>query len=139
VNEVQRREANKERVRELFTNLYDWADRDIEFWREYYTDDTVLEMPHMQLKMEGIEGVIAGIRTVPQNFTHWKHGTFEFHDCLDPDELIWEADADAVFRHSGEPYRQRYVLFVWMRDGKIARYVEYVDMNALAGFPPISL
>src|SRR4026209_954362 len=128
MSDAERRESNKQRMRDLFTNLYEGAERDTDFWRQYYTDDTGLEMPHMELKMEGIDAVIAGIRTVPQNFTQWKHGTFEFHDCLDSDEIIWEADADAVFRHSGEPYRQRYVLFVSMSDGKIARYVEYVDM-----------
>jgi ketosteroid isomerase-like protein len=139
VDDSKRREANKERVRDIYTNLYEWAGNDEAFWRQYYTDDTTLEMPHMQLKIEGLDNVIAGIRTVPQNFTRWKHGTFEFHDCLDPDEVIWEADADAVFRHSGEPYRQRYVIFVKMRDGKIANYVEYVDMNALSGFPPMDV
>jgi ketosteroid isomerase-like protein len=135
VDDAARREANKAVIREIYTNLYEWAENDAEFWRRYFTDDYVMEMPQMGTRTEGLDNLLAGIRSVPQNFTKWRHATFEFHDCLDPDEMIWEADADAVFRHSGEPYVQRYVIFATMRDGKIATYAEYVNMDALAGFP----
>jgi ketosteroid isomerase-like protein len=137
MDESERRETNKARVRELFTNLYEWADRGIDFFRSYYTDDTVMEMPQMGYRVEGLEDLMLAIESIRQNFTHWRHGSFEFHECLDPDELIWEADADAHFRHSGEPYEQRYVLFLHMRDGKIARYKEYVNTAALAAFPQV--
>jgi ketosteroid isomerase-like protein len=54
---------------------------------------------------------------------------------LDPDEVVWEADADAVFRHSGAPYEQRYVLFTRLQDGKISFYREYVNTQELSKFP----
>ena len=131
----ERREANKAKIRELFTNLYEWADRDTDFFRDYYVDDVVMEMPQMGYRVESLDELMFGIQSVRQNFTHYRHGTMDFHDCLDPDEVIWEADADATFPHSGEPYVQRYVLFVKMRDGKITHYREYVNTAALAGFP----
>jgi ketosteroid isomerase-like protein len=138
MDDTERRDANKAKLREVFTNLYDWADRDLDFWRQYYTDDTVMEMPQMGMTTEGLVNLLEGIRSVPQNFTHWSHSNVDHYDGLDPDELMFVADADATFRHSGEPYNQRYVIFVWMRDGKIARYVEYVKMDALAGFPQLA-
>jgi ketosteroid isomerase-like protein len=131
------RAHNQDRIRELFTHLFEWASAgDMDRIRDYYTDDTVLLMPQMDVRSQGIDNILSGVESVPRNFSRWSHGTFTFHDMLDPDEVIWEADADAVFRHSGEPYNQRYVLFCRMREGRIAEYTEYVDTRELSKFPP---
>jgi ketosteroid isomerase-like protein len=132
-----RRAYNQDRIRELFTHLFEWATAgDMDRIRGYYTEDTVLQMPQMGATSQGIENILLGVQSVPKNFSRWSHGTFTFHDMLDPDEVVWEADADAVFRHSGETYDQRYVLFCRMREGRIAEYTEYVDTRELSKFPP---
>jgi ketosteroid isomerase-like protein len=137
MNDEERRIFNQNRIRELIGNLYEWASQgEVDRIRGYYTEDTVLEMPQMGVRNEGIDLVMEGAMSVPRNFSKWTHKTFEFHEMLDPDEIVWEADADAVFRHSGEPYEQRYVLFAKMRDGKIAFYREYVNTQELSKFPP---
>jgi ketosteroid isomerase-like protein len=136
VNEAERRRANQDRIRELFSNLYEWASQgELDRIRAYYTEDTVLEMPQLGMRTEGLDAVMEGVKSVPTNFSRWSHKTFEFHEMLDPDEVVWEADADAVFRHSGAPYEQRYVLFTRLQDGKISFYREYVNTQELSKFP----
>lgn len=135
MSDGDRRAANQAMIRDLFTRYHEMVNRDIDELRPFYTDDTILELPQLGTRAEGIEGTLAMAKTVGTTFREWKQVNFEFHDCLDPDEVIWEADADGVFAHSGERYEQRYVLFVKLRDGRISHYREYIDTRQLAHFP----
>ena len=132
----ERREANKALLREHFSGGGDTSDFDPEPRVARFCDDLKFAMPQMGHRFEGIEPFAAAVGSVPRNFSFFRHQNVEIHDCLDPDEFIVEADADAVFRHSGERYDQHYVLLITMRDRKIATYTEYVNTDLLAGFPP---
>jgi ketosteroid isomerase-like protein len=138
MNDNERRELNKKIVQEVMDGLYEWAEagKPLDHWRKYYSDDFVLEMPQFGSRVEGLEGMLGAVSTVPKNFANWRQSDYIWHDCVDPDDMIWEADADAVFRHSGKSYDQHYVIFARMRDGKIVHYREFVNMEALNGFPP---
>lgn len=43
MDDAHRREANKERMRDLFTRYHEMVNRDIDELRPYYTEDAVLE------------------------------------------------------------------------------------------------
>jgi ketosteroid isomerase-like protein len=73
---------------------------------------------------------------IGRTFSDWRQVNFTFHDAVDPDEMIWEADADGTYADDGSTYDQKYVLFLQLRDGKIAHHTEYVDTRKLTKFPP---
>jgi len=136
MDDAARREANKKLLREHFSGGGDTSDFDPAPRLARFADDLKFAMPQMGHSFEGIDGFAAAMSSVPRNFSFFRQTNVQIHDCLDPDEFIVEADADAVFRHSGERYDQHYVLLLRLRDGKISHYTEYVNTDLLAGFPP---
>jgi len=96
--------------------------------KEYLADGAVMELPYAGIRTAPtFEERLQTLRDTVDRFSHWSHTNMVFHDCLDPDEVIWEADADATFRHSGSDYPQRYVMFVRMKDFKIVSAKEYFN------------
>ncbi|HEY2331255.1 MAG TPA: nuclear transport factor 2 family protein [Acidimicrobiales bacterium] len=136
--DTERREANKAFIRDLFTRYHEIVTRDLDELRPYYTDDTVLDLPQLGTHLEGIEATLKMAAMIGRTFSQWRQVNFRFHDSLDPDEMIWESDADGTYADDGSPYDQKYVLFLQLRDGKIAHHTEYVDTRRLAKFPPSS-
>lgn len=130
------RENNKALLRHLYDNMTEIATRGRIEIERIFTDDVVMELPHLGVRQVGLDAMVAGVQSVPHNFSQYRLKSIEFHDCLNPDKLIYEAEADAIFRHSGEAYPQRYINIVEFRDGKICRNVEYMNMGLLGGFPP---
>jgi ketosteroid isomerase-like protein len=132
----ERREANKAFIRDLFTRYHEIVTRDLQELRPYYTDDTVLDLPQLGTHLEGIEATLKMAAMIGRTFSDWRQVNFTFHDAVDPDEMIWEADADGTYADDGSNYDQKYVLFLQLRDGKIAHHTEYVDTRKLTKFPP---
>jgi len=132
----EKREKNKAVLRRLYDHMMEIAAGGREEISKIFTDDCVMELPHLNAKQAGLDAMVAGVQSVPRNFSHYRLKSMTFHDCVDPDELIYEAEADAVFRHTGQPYLQRYINIINFRNGKICRNVEYMNMNLLGGFPP---
>jgi ketosteroid isomerase-like protein len=52
------------------------------------------------------------------------------HECVDPDELIFEYHSDAVVERNGNAYRNTYIGVVRFRDGKISHWREYHNPEA---------
>jgi ketosteroid isomerase-like protein len=130
----RRREANKAFIVDLFSRYHEIVTRDLDELRPYYTDDTTLDLPQMGTHLEGIEATLKMAAMIGRTFSAWKQVNFRFHDALDPDEMIWEADADGIAAATGERYENTYVLFVRMRGGKIASHTEYVDTRNVGVF-----
>ncbi|MGD9797672.1 MAG: nuclear transport factor 2 family protein [Acidimicrobiia bacterium] len=136
--DAERREANKAMIRDLFTRYHEIVTRDLDELRPYYTDDTVLDLPQLGTHLEGIDATLKMAAMIGRTFSAWRQVNFRFHDAVDPDEMIWEADADGTYADDGTTYEQTYVLFLKLRDGRIAHHTEYVDTRRLAKFPPSS-
>jgi ketosteroid isomerase-like protein len=136
--DAERREANKAFIRDLFTRYHEIVREGLDGLRPYYTDDTVLDLPQLGTHLEGIEATLKMAAMIGRTFSEWRQVNFRFHDALDPDEMIWEADAEGTYADDGTAYDQTYVLFLRLRDGRIAHHVEYVDTRRLAKFPPPS-
>jgi ketosteroid isomerase-like protein len=135
--DAERRENNQAIIRDLFTRYHTIVTNGIDGLRPYYTEDTVLDLPQMGTHLEGIEATLKMAAMIGRTFTEWKQVNFRFHDALDPDEVIWEADADGIVAATGERYDQTYVLFLKLRDGRIAHHTEYVDTRKVDVFPPV--
>lgn len=129
-----RRERNQAFITDLFTRYHEIVTRDLEELRPYYTDDTVLDLPQLGTHFEGIEATLKMAAMIGRTFSEWKQVNFRFHDALDPDEMIWQADADGIVAATGERYENTYVLFVRLRDGRIASHTEYVDTRNVGVF-----
>lgn len=136
MTDQEKREKNKALLRDQYERLMEIAVGGRAEIEKFFTDDVVMELPFLNVKSEGIDNMVGAVQSVAQNFSRYGLKSMLFHDCTDPDTLIYEAEADATFRHSGEPYPQRYINIVQFRDGKICRNVEYMNVGLLAGFPP---
>jgi len=136
MGDYERREHHKALLRYKSDHLFEIVAGERTEIEKYYTDDVVMELPHLNVKSQGLDNQVKAVQSVPHNFKHYRLKYIAFHDCTDPDKIIYEAEADAVFRHSGQPYLQRYINIVEFRDGKICHNIEYMNMNLLSGFPP---
>lgn len=53
----------------------------------------------------------------------------EAHETTDPDLVICEVRGDNQVRGTDRRYRNHYVMFVRIRDGRVVRWTEYSDPN----------
>jgi ketosteroid isomerase-like protein len=133
VNDDERRERNKEIVRWVYTHLEERASQSVEQMKEYLGEGAVMELPYGggTRTAPTFEERLQVLRDTVDRFSSWSHTNMVFHDCVDADEIIWEADAEATFRYSGASYPQRYVMFVKMRDFKIVEAKEYFNTSIM--------
>jgi ketosteroid isomerase-like protein len=83
-------------------------------------------------KIIGRDETIAFIREAsefvePENIHNVRIHTFDD----DPNELLAEYSVDTRLRASGVPYQNDLLIRVTVRDGKIARFAEYLDLARL--------
>jgi ketosteroid isomerase-like protein len=114
-------------IHELFARLsaHDWeaagelAADDVEFELAYAPD--FLEMP--------VRGRVALVHLYASIlgpiFDAFTIGPDEIIIGADPDVAVATYSSDAVVRHNGKPYRNRYVGIFRFRDGLIVRWREY--------------
>jgi ketosteroid isomerase-like protein len=133
LNDDERRERNKDVVRWVYTHLAERANQSVDQMNDYLAEGAVMELPYAggSRTTPTFEERLQILRDTVDRFSSWSHTNMVFHDCVDPDELIWEADADATFRYSGAAYPQRYVMFVKMRDFKIIEAKEYFNTSIM--------
>jgi ketosteroid isomerase-like protein len=129
MNDDGRREKNKEVVLWVYTHLEERASQTIEEMGHYLAEGAVMDLPYsgMPPTAPTFEERLETLAATVDRFRSWRHTNIVFHNCLDPDELIWEADADAEFRYSGANYPQRYVMLVRLKDFKIVYAREYYN------------
>ncbi len=94
-----------------------------------YADAVAMEFPfapegHTR-RLEGREAILGyfgRIKTFADGFTLGEPSVVET-----PDGLIARYPGSSTFKDSGLPYRQEYILFMTVEDGKIAHMTEYYD------------
>jgi uncharacterized protein len=131
MDDEARRTANKK----LFTTVTDTITAgEFEKLADYMASDLVFELPYAG---EFLPGPIQGLDTWNQMqlmtfamFESFRLDVTEFHDCLDPDELVAEYTSDAVVKRNGNAYANRYIGVLRFRDGKIAEWKEFHNPKA---------
>jgi uncharacterized protein len=101
-------------------------------WRTLIADDLVWELPYALAI--GHPARLAG-REAVQRHVDWFLGAvqdFRFSDLqvqamADPEAAVAEVRAEALIKPTGRIYRQDYVVFLRVRDGRIAFLREYFD------------
>lgn len=124
------RAANIALVRRYLDALNQW---DLDAMRGMTTEDVVFEVP---FRMEGFERYTRGrdryIELLRQASTVMIDGSENLYDIFvdtlgsNPNELYAEYKSDMKLR-SGAPYRNEYVARFAVREGRIARFAEYLN------------
>jgi ketosteroid isomerase-like protein len=94
-----------------------------------YHDDVTMEFPfapegHTRL-LKGRDAILAyfgRIKTFAENFTLGEPVVNAIADGL-----VARYPGTSTFKETGLPYSQEYILFMSVRDGRIAKLVEYYD------------
>ncbi len=98
------------------------------------TDDLVFELPYgpdfIPNPIEGLEAWNEMQLMTFALFSSFHLELTEFHDCLDPDELIAEYRSEAKVKRNGNDYHNRYIGVLRFRDGKISHWREFHNPQA---------
>ncbi len=124
------RDANIRLVRRYLDALNAW---DLDVMRNLSTEDVVFEVP---FRPDGFERCTVGrdkyIELLKQASEVMIDGSENLHDIeidtlgSNPNE-VFAAYKSAMKLRSGADYRNEYVARFTIRDGRVARFVEYVD------------
>jgi ketosteroid isomerase-like protein len=126
----QLRAANVELVRRFIDAINDaW---NIAVLRAIISDDFVFEVPFapewFPVRCEGKEAALAfldGVRKIMESEN--LHALTIDAYATDPGELIAQYRSDTRMLKTRLPYRNEYVARFTVRDGRITRFVEYLD------------
>lgn len=106
---------------------------DVEAVIALLADDFVLELPFRadggSPRMES-DAARAFMRAMPTLLAEMPFHDVVVHGALPTGEIVAEYRSDGV-THAGRPYRNRYVAFFTVRDGRIARWREFFDPTAV--------
>jgi uncharacterized protein len=96
-----------------------------------YFDDVVIDLPyapkHHTGRLEGKAAVLRFLTNIGVYFDDVSIGEPKIYETSDPNTIIAEYPGSSTSKETGLPYRQNYVSFVTVRDGKIAHIREYYD------------
>jgi uncharacterized protein len=101
----------------------------VEETKDVYHDDVTMEFPfspegHTKL-LNGPEAIVNFFARIPSFADNFQIGEPAVH-AIDSG-LVAIYPGSSTFKDTGLPYSQEYVLFVTIRDGRIAKLVEYYD------------
>lgn len=123
-------------VRELIEKV---GRLDVEAALELVADDLVLELP---FRSDGGPRRLVGdaarrfVRAMPKLFATLPFHDVVVHGALPSGQVVAEYASDGT-TVAGRSYRNSYVAFFGVRDGRIATWREYFDPTAIAAaFPP---
>jgi uncharacterized protein len=96
-----------------------------------YADDIVVDLPyapkHHTGRMEGKAAVLRFLTNIGVYFEDVQIGDPKIYETSDPNVIIAEYPGSSTSKETGLPYRQNYVSFVTVRDGKIVHIREYYN------------
>ncbi len=131
MNDTERRRANQD----VFTSVIETVSAGkFDELGTYMTDDLIFELPYgpdfIPNPIEGLEAWNAMQLMTFKLFSSFVLQLVEVHECVDPDELIFEYRSDAVVERNGNAYKNRYIGVVRFRDGKISHWREFHNPEA---------
>lgn len=125
VGDEQRREQNRAAVERAFAGV---SAADAERQLAEYTDDLVLELPFTD-PPRTIRGRDDARDMLSRAFETYRMtlSITEWHDCLDPDELVVEFVSEGHMTTTGRLYANRYIAVMRFRDGRICAQREFFN------------
>jgi ketosteroid isomerase-like protein len=128
-------EAKRAANKTLLTNVMKTISAgEFERLGEYMTQDLIFELPYgPDFIPNPVEGLDAWNQMQLMTFALFDSfglEPIEFHDCLDPDQLIAEYRSDAIVKRNGNTYKNRYIGVLRFRDGKISHWREFHNPQA---------
>lgn len=98
---------------------------------DMFADEAVVEFPFappgQRARLSGKAAITQYLQGLAGQFAFDRFGEPEIHATVDPAWAIAEFDVFARNSATGEPYNQRYVSFIGLKDGRIVHYREYWD------------
>jgi uncharacterized protein len=96
---------------------------------EMLAEDGVVEFPYaipgLPQRVEGRAALAAHLDRIAGMIEFTRFADIVKHETSDPDVVILEFSGHGRSVESGEPYEQRYVSVIMIRDGYIVRYQDY--------------
>jgi ketosteroid isomerase-like protein len=96
-----------------------------------YADDVVVDLvyapKHHTGRLEGKSAVLRFLGNIGVYFENVQIGEPTIYETVDPNVIVAEYPGSSTSKETGLPYRQNYVSFVTVRDGKIVQIREYYD------------
>ena len=131
MDDDERRAANKARFLPVLESVSAGRFDDL---GQSMTDDLVFELPYgpafIPNPIEGLEAWNQMQLMTFALFSSFRLELVEFHDCLDPDELIAEYRSEATVLRNGNEYLNRYIGVLRFRDDKISHWREFHNPQA---------
>ncbi len=127
----ERRAANEAAVRAVFATI---SAGDGARLGEHVTEDLVFELPYappgIPTRTEGRETWERNTLGMFRMFERFESTVDTVYAGADPDVVIAEYHSDAVVKHNGNPYKNRYIGVFRLRDGRICLWKEFHDPRA---------
>ena len=131
MDDAARRAANKKVFAEVQATI---SAGQFEKLGDFMVDDLLFELPYgpafMPNPVEGLEAWNQMQLMTFAMFDSFKLEPIEYHECLDPDELIAEYRSEATVKRNGNEYKNRYIGVLRFRDGKISHWREFHNPEA---------
>jgi ketosteroid isomerase-like protein len=131
MNDAARRAANKQVFADVQATI---SAGQFDKLGDFMVDDLLFELPYgpafMPNPVEGLEAWNQMQLMTFAMFDSFKLEPIEYHECLDPDELIAEYRSEAIVKRNGNEYKNRYIGVLRFRDGKISKWREFHNPEA---------
>ena len=120
----------------LRETLNDRLKPDAQTFIQMVAEDVVMEFPYappgFAQRLEGREAIAAHLQSLAGRLEFNSFADVVKHETADPEVVIIEFSGFGRALATGEPYEQRYISVIRVRDGQIIRYQDY--WNPLAVF-----
>ncbi|WP_152223531.1 nuclear transport factor 2 family protein [Pseudomonas sp. SCB32] len=105
---------------------------DHEKWKTLIADDLLWELPYAPglghpERLTGRDQVLGHVRWFIQAVENFRFYDLRIHAFADPRMAVAEVKAEGLIKQTGRIYRQDYVLFCRIENGRIAFLREYFD------------
>ena len=131
MDDAARRAANKQVFAEVQATI---SAGQFDKLGDFMVDDLLFELPYgpdfMPNPVEGLEAWNQMQLMTFALFDSFTLEPIEYHECLDPDELIAEYRSEATVKRNGNTYKNRYIGVLRFRDGKISHWREFHNPQA---------
>ncbi len=116
----------------LLTQHFESLVDDHERWKELIADDIVWDLPYAPSlghprQLAGREAVIRHAQWFISEVSGFRFYDAQVSALADPGMSVGVVRAKGLIRSTGRPYEQEYVVFLTVRDGKIAHLREYFN------------
>lgn len=98
----------------------------------YWATDGVMEVPYAapgQAVTTGLPAIRENLAATRAMFSEWSTPEFTIFPTIDPDVFFAEYRSDATVKSNGKPYRNTYVGYFRLDDGRIVHWKEYFNPN----------